>query len=233
MVLYIVKNQTDLRCFVDMSGNLQANKIMGAVLATGLIIVGARLGVDALFETEPLTKPGYLIAVADTGSGEAEAVEMMPDWGTLMPSVDMALGEATFKKCASCHSVAAGTNMTGPSLNAVVGRPMASVAGFAYSDAMKAHATTAPNWSYDALYDFLGAPQKVVKGTKMSFVGIKKPEERIALIAYLRAQGSSGYAVPAPDPTRQPGAAVAAPVEAVVSSAAPEAAPVALTEPAA
>ncbi|UDF03804.1 cytochrome c family protein [Asticcacaulis sp. AND118] len=195
-----------------MSGNLQFNKIMAAGLMAALAIVVVRVGVDALYHTEPPEKPGYAIEVAETeAGGGAAAAEIDPDWGTVLPTADLAAGEKAFGKCVSCHNVdPANANMTGPGLWGVVGRATASHAGFAYSDGMKAHAAEAPTWTYDQLYHFLGNPAKWVKGTKMGFAGIKKPEERIALIAYLHSKGSTGYAIPAPDPARQPGAAPAA-----------------------
>lgn len=208
-----------------MSGNLQFNKIFGALLGTGLIIMGVKIGSESLFATPAAEKPGYAIAVADTGGEEGGATaELLPDWGTVLATADLAAGEAVFKKCTSCHNNAqGGAHATGPNLWAIVGRPVASAAGFAYSDAMKAHATEAPAWSYDALNTFFVAPAKAVKGTKMSFAGIKKTEDRVNLIAYLRSQGSGAYAIPAPDPTRQPGATAAAPASDAATSAAPEA----------
>lgn len=200
-----------------MSGDLQMNKIFGAVLAAGLVMTLSKVGVDALFDREKPAKAGYAIAVADTstGGGETIVVDTPPDWGTILLKADIAAGEATFKKCTSCHNNAqGGPNQVGPNLYGVVGRPTGSHAGMAYSDAMMAHAKESPNWTYDALYTFLANPMKVVSGTKMTFAGIKKPEERINLIAYLRSQGSSGYAIPAPDPSRAPGAAAAKPAEA-------------------
>lgn len=210
-----------------MSGNLQFNKIMAAGLTAALVIVVARVGVDALYHTEPPAKPGYAVEVAEAeAGGGAAAVELDPDWGTVLPTADLAAGEKAFGKCVSCHNVdPANANMTGPGLWGVVGRATASHAGFAYSDGMKAHAAEAPTWTYDQLYHFLGNPAKWVKGTKMGFAGIKKPEERIALIAYLHSKGSTGYAIPAPDPSRQPGAApaagAAAPAQPAEATAAP------------
>jgi len=213
-----------------MSGDLQVNKILGAVLATGLVIMGVKLGAEAIYHREAPEKAGYHIEVADTGGegGAAAAVDTPPDWGTVIPTADIAAGEKTFQtKCTSCHNNAnGGPNAIGPNLWGVVGRPVASHPGMDYSDAMKAHAKDVPNWSWDAIYAFLGAPGKVVKGTKMTFVGVKKPEDRINLIAYLHSQGSTGYAVPAPKPAAAAGApaADAAASGAVASPAAAEAA---------
>lgn len=200
-----------------MSGDLTLNKILGACLATGLVIMGARIGAGMLIKNHEAAKPGYAIEVADTGGegGGAAAADTPPDWGTVLPTADVAAGEAVFKKCTSCHNNAqGGPNMTGPNLWGVVGRPTASHPGMSYSDAMMAHAKDAPNWTYDQLYMFLGAPAKWVKGTKMTFAGVKKPEDRVNLIAYLRSQGSTGYAIPAPDPSRAAGTAGTGPAVA-------------------
>lgn len=205
-----------------MSGDLKWNKIFGAGLATALAILGVREVSTRLFETEPPTKMGYAVdggASGEAAGGAAEAPEVLPDWGTVLASADVAAGEAVFKKCGSCHNNAnGGANQVGPNLWAVVGRPTASHAGFAYSEAMQAHAKAAPAWTYDQLYSFLTKPAKWVPGTKMAFAGIKPAQDKINLIAYLRTQGSSGYAIPAPDPSRQPGAATAA---AAAGAAAP------------
>lgn len=192
-----------------MSGDLTVNKIMGAVLATGLVIMGVKIGAEMIYDTHAPKKPGYLIEVAEVeeAGGGGAAADTPPDWGTVLPAADIAAGEATFKKCSSCHTdTQGGPDMTGPNLWGVVGRPTASHGSFAYSDAMVAHKAEAPNWTYDQLYGFLGGPPKWVKGTKMTFAGVKKPEDRINLIAYLRTMGSAGYAIPAPDPSRAPGA---------------------------
>jgi cytochrome c len=208
-----------------MSGDLKWNKIFGAGLATALVILGVREVTDRMYASEAPAKMGYQIEVAEAASegGGGEAVDALPDWGTVLASADVAAGENVFKKCTSCHSAAqGGPNMVGPDLWGVVGRPTASHGGFAYSDAMKKHAGEAPAWTYDQLYQFLRGPGKWVPGTKMTFAGLKKPEDRINVIAWLHAQGSTGYAVPAADPSRAPGAAAAA--AAPAAGAAPAAA---------
>jgi len=205
-----------------MSDDLKGNKIMGAALATGLVIMAVSLGSAAIFHRDPPAKPGYAIEVADTGdTGAAAVVDTPPDWGTVLPAADVAAGQKTFVKCAACHNDAAGAGVaTGPNLWGVVGRPTASFPGMSYSDAMMAHAKDSPNWTYDQLYMFLGGPQKWVKGTKMTFIGLPKAQDRINVIAYLRSQGSPGYAIPAPDPKRAPAAAGAASGSASGSAAA-------------
>lgn len=193
-----------------MSGDLQTNKILGAVLATGLVIMVVKIGSGLIYEHKPPAKPGYAIEVADTGGSDTGAApaDTPPDWGTVLPKADVAAGEKVFVKCEACHNNAqGGPNMTGPNLWGVVGRPTASHPGFDYSDGMKDHAKQSPNWTYDQIYMFLGGPQKWVKGTKMTFIGVKKPEDRINLIAYLRTQGSSGYPIPAPKPAAAAGGA--------------------------
>jgi len=202
--------------------DLTFNKIAGAVLATGLAIVGLRELSAGVFAPEHVEKPGYAVEIAEEGGEGGAAVELLPDWGTVLPTADVAAGEATFAKCKSCHNIAAGgANGTGPNLFGVVGAKPGSHPGFAYSAGMTAFSGEHPQWTYDQLNEFIKAPQKHVVGTKMTFVGIKKTDERVNLIAYLAAQGGA-LALPAPDPTRQPGAAPAA-TPAAEGAAAPAA----------
>lgn len=95
---------------------------------------------------------------------------------------DPALGKTAFNKCVACHSIKEGENKIGPSLHGVVGRPSHSIAGFNYSDAMKAYNVT---WDPATLDHYLADPRGVVIGTKMIFVGLKKDDERANVIAYL------------------------------------------------
>jgi cytochrome c len=99
---------------------------------------------------------------------------------------DAASGEKIFKKCAACHAVGEGAkNKVGPALNGIVGRPMASVEGFKYSDAFVAKAAEGVVWDEATLDAYLAKPADWLKGNKMSFPGLRKPEERADVIAYL------------------------------------------------
>jgi cytochrome c len=209
-----------------MSGDLELNKILAAGLATALAFLAVREISLKVFEHEPPAKPGYFIAVAEDASGGATAPAPPPDWGTVLKTADLTAGQGVFAKCQSCHNDAAGAGAKiGPDLFGVVGRAIASEPGFAYSDAMKAHAAKEKTWGYDTLFTYLNNPQAVVPGTKMTFVGDPSPSDRINLIAYLRSQGSTGYAIPAPKPAAA--AAPAAKGAAPAAGAAPNAAPAA------
>lgn len=203
--------------------DLTFNKVAGAVLATGLAIVGLREITTVMFTAEKAEKPGYAIEVAEEAGAGGAAAEAPIDWGTVLPVADIAAGEAVFAKCKSCHTIDnGGPNGTGPNQWGVVGRKPASHAGFAYSAAMQEYATAHPVWDYEGLSEFLKNPTKDIPGTKMGFVGLKKPEDRINLLAYLHSKGGT-LAFPAPNP-----AAAAAPAaDAAAVPAAAEGAPTA------
>lgn len=106
--------------------------------------------------------------------------------GTKLASLtgDAVHGKQIFMQCQACHSIEAGKNMIGPSLAGVVGRPAGSIAGFAYSNANK---TSGITWSAEKLFQYLEKPQRVVPGTKMTFPGLPKAQDRADVIAYLKA----------------------------------------------
>lgn len=114
----------------------------------------------------------------EEGAGEEEEI----DFGALLAAADAGKGEKVFSKCKACHKLGDGENGTGPHLYGIVGRAVGAVDGFGYSGAMVAVAET---WGTDELNGFLESPKGFAPGTKMSFAGLKKPEDRANLIAYL------------------------------------------------
>lgn len=207
--------------------DLTFNKVAGAVLATGLAIIGLREISSSVFAPQEVEKPGYAIEVAEESGGEGGAAANAPiDWGTVLPVADVKAGEAVFAKCKSCHTIeAGGANGTGPNLHGTLGKKPGTHPGFAYSQAMIDHGNKVGVWGYEEISEFLTAPQKHVSGTKMTFVGLKKPEDRIAVIAYLHSEGSTlPFPAPNPAPAAAPAAeGEAAPAAAEGAAAAPEA----------
>jgi cytochrome c len=116
-----------------------------------------------------------LPAVLAAGVGSAYAQES-----------DVAAGEKAFGRCKACHVVDKEQNRVGPHLVGIVGRPVASVEGYKYSDAMKKFAEGGKVWDEATLGTYLAAPKEVVPGTKMAFPGLKKEEEVANVIAYLK-----------------------------------------------
>ena len=216
-----------------MSSDLTFNKIAGGLLATGLAIVGLGELSSIVYKFEPAKKAGYAIQVQEEAAGGgAEAADVPPDWGTVLPAANVQAGATVAEKCKSCHNLDnGGPNLTGPNLYGVEGRKPGTHAGFAYSGAMSDFGSKHSTWTYDELYLFLKAPGQDINGTKMTFVGLKKPEDRINVIAYLRTLNASPPPIPAPNPkaaaAAAPAAAAGAPASAAASSAPPAAAPAA------
>jgi len=92
-------------------------------------------------------------------------------------------GKAVFNKCMACHSIKAGENRVGPSLNGVIGRTAGTVAGFAYSPANKGSGIV---WTQQKIFDYLAKPNAMVPGTKMVFPGLPAAQDRADVIAFLK-----------------------------------------------
>lgn len=174
--------------------SLEANKIAAAVLVGGLLTLSVGIATHMIYGTpsgSAVAAAGEAAAGGEAAPVEAAApVDMLP----LIAAADPAAGEKAFNKCKSCHTVAkGGKNGVGPNLWGIVGNHNAHMDGFAYSDAIKNLGIT---WDYDHLNQFLTSPKGYAPGTKMTFAGIKKPEERAALIRWLRDQADAPVALP-------------------------------------
>ena len=209
-----------------MSDSLAFNKYAGAVLATGFLIALLVNASGIVFSQEKVAKSGYKVDVVEEAAGGPAAPEVPPDWGTVLKTADVAAGQATFAKCQSCHNAdSGGPNGTGPNLWGVVGRPPGSHPGFAYSDGMKGFAGKQPIWDYEHIYQFVKNPQAYISGTKMSFVGLKQPQDRINVIAFLREHGGT-LPIPAPNPAAAAAPAAEPKADAPKTDAAKASAPV-------
>lgn len=202
---------------------LLLTKILGAVLAGAwAIVIAAGLGMMLYHPEETVEDYAYPVVVeeaetvagtetaaetpageetaAETPAGEETAAEAPAEEdgaagiATLLASADADDGQKVARKCAACHTFdEGGANRVGPNLWGVVNKDVGSHEGYSYSSAM---ADLGGEWTYEKLDAFLADPKGYVSGTKMSFAGIKDPEDRADLIAYLRSL--SGDPAPLP-----------------------------------
>jgi cytochrome c len=203
--------------------DLTFNKIAGAGLTVALVVAGLAVIPPMIFEKSPPAKAGYAIEVAaDTAGGAEAGPALPPDWGTVLPTADVAAGQAVSDKCKSCHSFDPGgaPGPSAPSLYGVLGRAPGTSPAFAaqYSPAMKAFGGKTPKWDFEHVYEFLGGPQKYIDGTKMTFIGVKPTQDRVNLVAYLNTLGSN---LPVPPPAPKAAAPAAAPAGAAPAAAKP------------
>jgi cytochrome c len=179
--------------------SFEINKILGALLGTCLVLVATHIASGAIFESGAPAKPGYEIAVQETqpqgGTAEAKPADVPIE--NLLASASVDKGSQVAKQCGVCHNFAKGQgNKIGPDLYGVVGRPIASDAGFSYSAPLKAKGGT---WSFDELNKWLTKPSSDVPGTAMTFAGLTSEKQRADVIAYLNSLSDK----PLPLPTAQ------------------------------
>jgi len=170
------------------------NKIIVSIVFAIILILGINKITDAIFYVEKPEKSAYQVAgataVASTTSAETNSVSSESEnIMALFASTSAVEGAKVFKKCAACHSIAeGGSNKIGPALWGVLGRPTGSAPGYKYSKAMASHGK---NWSFEEMNGFLTKPKNWIKGTKMSFAGLKKAEDRAAVILYMNENTNS------------------------------------------
>jgi len=170
------------------------NKIIVSIVFAVILIVGINKITDSIFYVEKPEKSAYQVASVTTAASttSTETNSTSSESGNIMAlfaSTSAAEGAKVFKKCSACHSIAeGGANKIGPALWGVLGRPAGSVPGYKYSKAM---AEYGKNWSFEEMNSFLIKPKDWIKGTKMSFAGLKKANDRAAIILYMNENSSS------------------------------------------
>ena len=171
----------------------RGNTIAGWVLGAGIVALGATIVTGEVFHKERPEKMGYPIEGVEVETEGGAAAEQPIEF--YLAKADPALGEQVFKKCAACHNATkGGANQLGPNLWGAIGKPHGHVPGFAYSDALKSKPGV---WNWDGLNHWLKSPKSYAPGTKMTFAGLSKPEDRANLIAYLNKQSDAPLPLPA------------------------------------
>jgi cytochrome c len=182
----------------------RTNTIAGWVLAAGIAALGLSVVTGEYFHAERPEKMGYTVEGVEAEAAAGDAVAAEQPAAFYLAKADPAKGADVFKKCGACHSdQKGGPNQIGPQLWGVVGRPVGTEAGFSYSDGLKAH--TGP-WTFDELFQWLKSPKAYAAGTKMTFAGLSKPEDRANVIAYLNTESDKPLPLPAA-PAAAPAAA--------------------------
>ena len=164
------------------------NKIIVSILFAIILVIGINKVADVIFYVEKPEKSAYQVAsvttVASTASAETSSENS--ESGNIMAlfaSTSAADGAKVFKKCLTCHSIGKGDpNKIGPNIFGVLNRKAGSVSGYKYSKAMLAYGKV---WSFEEMNGFLTKPKDWIKGTKMSFAGLKKAKDRASVILYM------------------------------------------------
>ncbi|MES0862458.1 cytochrome c family protein [Ruegeria sp. SCPT10] len=170
-----------------MFDTMTVTKASAGLFGTFLVLLLAKWGADILYSPggHGEAEAAYIIETESAGESANGEEVVFED---LLAAADPEKGARVFRKCTACHKLEDGENGTGPYLYAIVDRPVATAKGFTgYSAAMQAHGG---NWTPEALDAFLERPSAYISGTSMSFAGLRKPEERADLIAYLQTIGN-------------------------------------------
>jgi len=212
---------------------LEVNKFVGAILVGGLVAMVT--GAVAHMLVAPKHHEGGEMAAISSGAApepsSAPAPAAIPPVSPLLAKADPHKGQEIAVKCQACHDFTkGGPNKIGPNLWGIVGSKPAEVPGYSFSDAMKAREDKP--WTYEALNDFLAAPRAFVPGTKMTFAGLPKLEDRADVIAYLRTLSDSPLPLPSAAEIEAATKAVAAAEPAAAAPAAGTTAAATTTAPA-
>ena len=163
------------------------NKVIASIMLAVILVLGINKITDIIFYVEKPEKSAYQVAststTTTTETNSASSSSESGDIMALLASASVADGEKAFKKCAACHTISkGGSNKIGPALWGVLGRQAGSISDYKYSKAMTAYGKS---WSFEEMNGFLTKPKEWIKGTKMSFAGLKKETERAAVILYM------------------------------------------------
>ena len=172
----------------------ELNKYAGAVLGSLLLLYVVNEIGNVLVHPSGPAATAIAIEMPEGPDGPTPDDVEKPSLAALLAAADPAKGQKVAKKCVACHTFdSGGANRIGPNLYNIVGRDMATGAGFNYSSALQGMGGT---WGYEELDAFLANPKSYIAGTKMVFAGIKKPAQRADVLVYLREQADSPQPLP-------------------------------------
>ena len=169
------------------------NKIIASIILAVILVVGINKITNIIFYVEKPEQSAYQVAsVSTTITTESTSTSSNTSSGEIMvllATASVTDGKKIFKKCAACHSIAkSGGNKIGPALWGVLGRQAGSVSDYKYSKTMATHGKP---WTFEEINSFLTKPKDWIKGTKMSFVGLKSEKDRAAVILYMNENTDS------------------------------------------
>lgn len=124
------------------------------------------------------------VAVPAPSRAEQVAIEVVDKAGNKLTG-DPVAGERIFKQCQQCHTLQPGRNLTGPTLHQIIGRKAGTVEKFNYS---KANKDSGVVWTEQIMFEYLENPRAFMPGTKMIFAGLRKPQDRADVIAFIQEQ---------------------------------------------
>ena len=203
-----------------MASSLEVNKTLAAILTAGIVASASGVISRIVYQPHMPEEAAYPIEVAEADAGAADDAAPTVSLAALLVDASVEEGQTQARKCTACHSFEqGGPNQIGPNLWGVLGRDIASVEGFVYSDAL---ASQEGAWDYERLDAFVHDPRGWAPGTKMAFAGIGDSEDRAHVILYLRSLSDSPPPLPEV-PAEEPATETAATTEtAADDAAAPE-----------
>ena len=137
----------------------------------------------------------------DLGLPTAPKADEIPDFASAIPAASVSDGQQVAQRCLQCHVWdKGGPNKIGPDLYGIIGRPRASHPGFSYSTAMTSKGGT---WTYEEIYRFLRSTAGYIPGTKMTFIGLPRSQDRLNLLAFMRSWADKPPSLPPPKPAGQ------------------------------
>ncbi len=179
--------------------SFEINKIVASILLIALLFIGIGKISDLVFHVDKPKTPGYKVELPENGTAKQisdannePAKEV--DITSLLALGDVTHGEKVFKKCSACHVIEkGGANKIGPVLYGVLGRKVAGIEDYKYSQALYKYGK---EWTFEEMNGYLKKPQAWIKGTKMSFAGLRKEKDRASVILYLNQYSDNPLPLP-------------------------------------